>query len=171
MPWTPAALPEHRFTGTLYRALNPLWMRQPLSGEGARRHGGRFNARGTPALYTALTPEGAIAEANQAGRPFEPVTLVAYRADVAPVLDTTDPAQAAAQGVDQGVLAADDWRLRMIEDGASDSQRLAARLIGAGWAGMIVPSFARGVRPGARNLVLWRWDGALQVIDSEGRLN
>ncbi len=36
---------------------------------------------------------------------------------------------------------------------------------------MIVPSFARGVKPGARNLVLWQWDGALTVIDSEGRLN
>ena len=86
-----AALPDGRFVGTIYRALNPLWMRQPLSGEGARRHGGRFNARGTPALYTALTPEGAMAEANQAGRPFEPVTLVAYEADLGPVLDATLP--------------------------------------------------------------------------------
>jgi RES domain-containing protein len=166
-----AALPEHRFTGTLYRALNPLWMRTPLSGEGARRHGGRFNARGTRAFYTALTPEGAIAEANQAGRPFEPVTLVAYRADIAPVLDSGDAALCAAEGVEAAVLAADDWRLRMLEDGVSESQRLAARLIAAGWAGMIVPSFARGVRPGSRNLVLWRWEGALTVIDSEGRLN
>jgi RES domain-containing protein len=166
-----AALPEHRFTGTLYRALNPLWMRTPLSGEGARRHGGRFNAKGTPALYTALTPEGAIAEANQAGRPFEPVTLVAYTADVAPVLDTGDPELSAAVGVEAAVLAADDWRMQMIEGGLSDGQRLAARLIAAGWAGMIVPSFARGVKPGARNLVLWTWEGTLSVIDSEGRLN
>jgi RES domain-containing protein len=161
-----AALPDARFVGTLYRALNPLWMRQPLSGEGARRHGGRFNARGTPALYTALTPEGAMAEANQAGRPFEPVTLVAYEADVGPVLD----AVAANPDIDPAVLAADDWRLRMLEDGVSPSQLLAARLIAAGWIGMIVPSFARGVAPGARNLVLWQWEGALRVIDSEGRL-
>ncbi len=98
------------------------------------------------------------------------MTLVAYQADVAPVLDTADAALCAAEGVEPAVLAADDWRLRMIEDGMSESQRLAARLIAAGWAGMIVPSFARGVRPGARNLVLWRWDGALTVIDSEGRL-
>lgn len=170
MPWTRAALPEPRFTGTLYRALNPLWMRQPLSGEGARRHGGRFNPKGIPALYTALTPEGAIAEANQAGRPFEPVTLVAYEADVAPVLDATDPAQQASAGVDPAVLAADDWRLQMRNGGQSGGQGLALRLMGEGWAGMIVPSFARGVKPGARNLVLWRWDGALRVIDNEGRL-
>ncbi len=167
----PDPTPEnHRFQGTLYRALNPLWMRQPLSGEGARRHGGRFNPEGTAALYTALTPEGAIAEANQAGRPFEPVTLVAYEADLGPVMDACNPVALAELGIDPGVLAADDWRLRMREDGASGGQRLAARLIGEGWAGLIVPSFAKGVKPGARNLVLWRWDCGLRVIDSEGRL-
>ncbi len=168
-----AALPDpltdagHRFTGTLYRALNPVWMRQPLSGEGARRHGGRFNARGTAALYTALTPEGAMQEANQAGRPFEPVTLIAYEADLGPVLDATMPGP---DRPDPAVLAADDWRLQMQDRGASDGQTLAARLIAAGWVGMIVPSYARGVAPGARNLVLWHWQDGLRVIDSEGRL-
>lgn len=160
-------MPDRRFTGTLFRALNPLWMKEPLSGEGARRHGGRFNRKGTPALYTSLTPEGAIAEANQAGRPFEPVMLVAYAADLFPVLDATDPGQTEA---DPKILASDDWRLQMHDKGASEGQRLAERLIAAGWAGMIVPSFARGVAQGARNLVLWRWQGVLRVIDSEGRL-
>ena len=41
-----------RFQGILYRALNPMRAREPLSGEGARLYGGRFNPRGTPALYT-----------------------------------------------------------------------------------------------------------------------
>ena len=58
----------------------------------------------------------------------------------------------------------------MRNGGQSGGQGLALRLMGEGWAGMIVPSFARGVKPGARNLVLWRWDGALRVIDNEGRL-
>jgi RES domain-containing protein len=163
-------LPDHRFTGTLYRALNPRWMREPLSGAGACRHGGRFNPKGTPALYTALSPEGAIAEANQAGRPFEPITLVAYLADVGPVLDTADPSLTHREGIDPRVLAADDWRLQMHTGGMSESQQLAARLIASGWAGMFVPSYARGVRPGSRNLVLWHWQGAVTVIDSEGRL-
>ena len=39
------------YGGKLYRSLNPVFAREPLSGEGARRHGGRFNPKGTPALY------------------------------------------------------------------------------------------------------------------------
>ena len=164
-----AALPDPRFQGVVYRALNPLWMRQPLSGEGARRHGGRFNAKGTAALYTALTPEGAISEANQIGRPFEPVTLVAYEADLGPVFDACDSDGMKAEGIDPASLSADDWRLTMRQRGLSDGQRLAARLIAAGWIGMIVPSLAKGVKPGARNLVLWHWQDGLRVIDTEGR--
>ena len=33
-----------RFRGTVYRAHNPQWSWTPLSGEGASRHGGRFNS-------------------------------------------------------------------------------------------------------------------------------
>ena len=37
-----------RSRGVVYRAHNPQWSWTPLSGEGARRHGGRFNRRGVP---------------------------------------------------------------------------------------------------------------------------
>ena len=40
-----------RFRGTVYRAHNPQWAWTPLSGEGTRRHGERFNKRGVPALW------------------------------------------------------------------------------------------------------------------------
>ena len=40
-----------RFRGIVYRAHNPQWSWTPLSGEGARRRGGRLNRRGVPALY------------------------------------------------------------------------------------------------------------------------
>ncbi len=78
------------YTGTLYRALNPIWARTPLSGEGAARFGGRFNPKGTPALYTSLLPETAMREANQVGA-FQPITLVAYHAEVTRIFDATDP--------------------------------------------------------------------------------
>ena len=172
----PASTPEPavRFRGVVYRALNPVWSRAPLSGEGARRFGGRFNAVGTPALYTSTTPMGAVREANQIGSAFEPVTLVAFDADVGPVLDATDAAALALRRIDGAALASDDWRIRVRETGSSYGQRTAAGLIAAGYAGMLVGSFARGAPPDAVNLVLWRWGADLParlvVMDREGRL-
>ena len=37
------------YRGKLYRALNPIHAREPLSGRGAALYGGRFNPKGTPA--------------------------------------------------------------------------------------------------------------------------
>lgn len=152
----------------VYRALNPVYARDPLSGTGAALHGGRFNRKGRAALYTALTPIGAVTEANQAGRPFEPVVLVAYEGTVGPCLDGTDPAHLAALGLAAADLAAPDWRLVMVQQGITPLQQACERLIGLGYHGLIAPSFAPGAG-GARNLVLWRWEG-LSAIDHEGRL-
>jgi RES domain-containing protein len=162
-----------RYRGLLYRALNPIWARQPLSGDGARLHGGRFNPKGRAALYASLTPLTAIREANRAGA-FQPVTLVCYRADLDPVLDARDPAALAAHGATTELVADDAWRLRMTAAGMAPTQALADRLIAAGFAGMLVRSFAPGATPADLNLVLWRWGAeppaALSVIDDEGRL-
>ena len=77
-------LKDGRYTGPLYRALNPVYAREPLSGRGAELYGGRFNAKGTPALYTSLDPATALREANPVGRP-QPTTLVSYKADLGPI--------------------------------------------------------------------------------------
>ena len=82
-----------RFRGLVYRAHNPQWSWTPLSGEGARRHGGRFNRRGIPALYTSLSPLTAIREAQPLGRPMQPLTLYACEVDVEPVVDALDEDQ------------------------------------------------------------------------------
>ncbi len=153
----------------LYRALNPVYARDPLSGKGAALNGGRFNRRGRAALYTALSAVGAVDEANQAGRPFEPVTLVCYTGRIGPCLDGTDLAHLAAMGLTAALLAADDWRLQMRARGLSGAQVACERLITLGYHGLIAPSFAPGAAPGARNLVLWHW-AELTVIDTEGRL-
>jgi RES domain-containing protein len=63
-----------RFHGVVFRAHNPRWAFAPTSGEGAARHGGRFNPPGTLALYTALSPKTAWTEAQQ-GFPFLPYRL------------------------------------------------------------------------------------------------
>lgn len=153
----------------VYRALNPVYARDPLSGKGAQTYGGRFNAKGTPALYTSLTPETAIREANQVGT-LQPTTLVAYQADITPILDGTDATALAEYGVTPAQLADPGWR----NVTPAPTQSFAALLVAQGFAGMIVPSYAKGATPDARNLVLWVWGDApptlLRVIDDEGRL-
>ena len=78
-----------RYTGQLCRALNPIYAREPLSGRGAELDGGRFNAKGTPALSTALAPAIALREANRVGS-LQPTVLISYNADLGSILDTRD---------------------------------------------------------------------------------
>src|SRR5690606_4555103 len=53
------------WSGKLYRALNPVYAREPLSGRGAELYGGRFNPKGMPALYASTSVLTALREANQ----------------------------------------------------------------------------------------------------------
>lgn len=162
-----------RFEGPLYRALNPVYARTPLSGDGAARYGGRFNAKGTPALYAALDPTTALRESNQVGS-LQPTVLVSYRAALGPIFDARDSAALAARGMTPDALADPAWRMTMIKAGRAPTQAFAAALAGEGFAGLLVQSFAKGAVPGALNLVLWRWQGAdhqLEVIDDEDRLS
>ena len=161
------------YQGLLYRALNPIRAREPLSGEGARLHGGRFNPKGIPALYTALSVMTAIREANQIGT-LQPTTLVCYEADITPVFDATDSDALGAYDMTPADLAAEDWRLRMRAESKAPTQILAERLIADGFAGLRVPSFAKGATGEDLNVVLWIWGNALParlvLIDDEGRL-
>lgn len=83
-------LPETgiRFVGSVFRAHNTEWAWDPLSGEGARRHGGRFNAVGQPALYAAMREVGTIREASSLGRPMQPLTLCEYAVDCTCLFDS-----------------------------------------------------------------------------------
>ena len=158
-----------RFAGLLYRALNPLYAREPLSGQGAARFGGRFNRIGRPALYTSLAPDTALREANQAGT-LQPTTLVALDADVEPLLDGRSAEALAPFGIAVAALADPAWRDRMLARRPVPTQELAEAAIGQGFIGILVPSYARGARPDALNAVLWRWDGRLRLVDDTNRL-
>jgi len=161
------------YTGTLYRALNPVWARAPLSGEGAARFGGRFNPRRMPALYTSLRPETALREANQVGA-FQPITLIAYRAAITRIFDATDPAALAKCGLSPADLADPTWRDAMHAGDTPPTQRLARDLTAMGHTGMLVPSFIPNAQTADRNLVLWVWGNGspaeLDLIDDHGRL-
>jgi RES domain-containing protein len=153
-----------------YRALNPIWVRDPLSGEGARKYGGRFNAKGTPALYLALDAMTAVREVSQIGQPLQPTVLVSYHVDAKSVFDATNTDALGQYATTPADLAANDWRIHT----PAPTQTLATRLIADGYAGMWAPSFARGVPPGATNLILWHWGPDLPIrvtlIDDERRL-
>lgn len=171
--YTPDGASAIRYRGNLYRAINPIYAREPLSGRGAAIYGGRFNPKGVPALYTSLTILTALREANQVGS-LQPTTLVSYDADIERVFDSGNAAAMDAQGMSPGALADPAWRDEMRTHREGATQRFARRLITAGYHGLLVQSFAPGAGPDDRNLVLWEWGAAsaarLVLIDDENRL-
>ncbi len=163
-----------RLRAIVWRAHHPRWAFDPASGEGAARRGGRFNRVGTPALYTSLRFETAWTEAQQAF-PFkaQPMTLVGYEVDCEDIADLTDAATLAALGADPAALAC-PWEYLAAKGETPPSWELADRLIAAGQAGILAPSFAPGATDADVNAILWRWSPSpphqVKVVDDAGRL-
>lgn len=133
----------------LYRAHNPFWAFQPLSGAGAARAGGRFNAPGVAALYLSFDEATSAAEYRQDNPLTEPYLLVAYLANLPPLVDLRlfdnrwDP------------LWNDwdcDWRQMFVSGMTPPSWELGDNVQQSGEVGLIFPSTAR---PGGLNLVLY----------------
>jgi RES domain-containing protein len=162
-----------RYQGKLYRALNPVYARESLSGRGAELYSDRFNPKGTPALYLATTLHTAIKEANQVGD-LQPTTIVAYDSDIENVLDSRDPAELAKFGMAPADLADPTWRDQMRGGSKAATQIFAQTLIAGGLNGLLVRSFARGASDMDLNLVLWKWGAApptkVTLIDDDRRL-
>ena len=167
-------LPTLQFAGIVYRAHHPKWAFKPLSGDGAKQHGGRFNSPGVDALYTSLDPTTAWMEAQQSF-PFkpQPMTLVAYQVNCSDVVDLNNPVVQKTMGYSSGDMAC-DW-----EDLATQKQEpptwlLANELKKLGVAGILVRSFAPGCTENNRNLIFWKWSDmpphAIQIIDDLRRL-
>lgn len=158
----------------LYRALNPVFARDPLSGRGAALFGGRFNPKGIPALYSSVSIMTALREANQVGS-LQPATLVAYEAEIDTLFDCRDESALQKMGLDASLLSNHGWREQMRLKGEATSQIFARRLIAAGYNGLLVRSFARGAGLDDLNVVLWRWRSSapsrLVLIDDENRLS
>lgn len=136
--------------------------------------GGRFNRPGIACLYTSLHLETAWLEAQQ-GFAFkaQPMTLCSYRIDCSDILDLTTAEGLAAALVTRAELAC-AWEVLAADRKRVPTWELADRLIEAGCAGIIVPSFA--ARAGERdiNLVLWHWTQdkphMVIVVDDDNRL-
>lgn len=163
-----------RFQGRCFRAHHPAWAYDPTSGEGARLTGGRFNRKGTEALYLSLRLETAVGECSQGfAHRIPPMTLCEYEVDVDPVADLASGEGRDALGIRLEELAC-PWLALTMDGQKAPSQEVAERLEHEGFAGALVPSFIPGAGPEDVNLVLWKWGSRrprlVRVHDPEGRL-
>jgi RES domain-containing protein len=161
--------------GVVFRGHHPKWAFDPLSGDGAKRYGGRLNAAGTRAFYTSLTPEGAWAETQQAfAFKAQPLTLCAYRVNCTDVLDLTTPKACAQAQINAADLACawEDFATRKLP---VPTWLIQDRLMALGVAAIMVPSFAASAPTGAINLVFWQWSHDIPhqvvLVDDYGRLS
>ena len=160
---------SQRFRGLCYRAHNPAWSFSPISGDGAKRHGGRFNPKGVHALYTSLSELVALAEYQQGflHRP-QPTTLCTYEIDCVDIVDLTNLEELETRGISPVDLAC-SWEYDRIQGKIPASWVITQNLIDEGIAGIIVPSFANNSPEEGKNLVFWAWNDTpahrVNVID------
>ena len=114
-------------------------------------------------------------EAQPLGRPMQPITICAYEVDAEPVVAALDESVCAGLGVSRAELSCPTWEAEMLAGKVPASQALSDRLIGQGYAGMLVESFAAGTDATDVNLVLWRWGAEVPcrvtLLDDENRLS
>ena len=171
---TPALTPDpvDAFKGGTLPGANPLYAREPMSGRGAKLYGGRFNRKGTPALYTSLSVMTALREANQAGT-LQPTMLVSYDGDLERVFDCRDDAALRGQEMDAAALADATWRDQMKAAGETKTQALCRRLAAVGYHGLLVRSLLD--RQTTTSILSSGWSDAapcrLTLIDDEHRLS
>ena len=152
MTWHLEAAGHAAFRGRFWRMLAPRWAFDPLSGAGAARAGGRWNAPGQAALYFSDSHATAIAEYQQ-NLP-RPGTLTAYDVDAQDILDLCDPAVRQAVGLDEPFLRQPWKQVRDVQRQRPSCWDFVAAVATGGWQGLHVPS----VQALGTNLVLWRWN-------------
>jgi RES domain-containing protein len=138
--------------GRFWRMLAPRWAFDPLSGAGAARAGGRWNAPGQATLYLSNTHATAIAEYQQ-DLP-RPGTLTAYDVDAQDILDLSNQVVRQAIGLDDLFLRQPWKHVRDVKRQRPTCWDFVATVAAGGWQGLRVPS----VQAPGTNLVLWRWN-------------
>jgi RES domain-containing protein len=156
-----------------YRGHDPQWALSPLSGDGAKARGGRFNPIGVPALYLGATLDAVIAEMTHGfAHRLEPLTVVSYDVDVEDIVDLRTAASRRAAGIKLVDIGC-SWELDLAHGREPASWCIVNRLRKTA-AGILVPSFAKGARKDMHNLVLWKWGPHLPyrvtAHDPSGRL-
>ena len=146
-----------RFTGRCYRGHDPMWSFTPMSGEGASKTGGRFNRRGEPTLYLALSIRAAVNEITQGlSLRLAPLTICEYDIDCEPIVDLSTLTAQSSHRVAASDLAC-SWMTFLDTSREAPSWLVVDKLKQRGFAGMIAPSFAIGANFDDKNLILWKW--------------
>ena len=146
-----------RFVGECFRAHDPNWSWTPLSGAGAALKGRRFNWPGLEALYLSLSYPTVFREVSTGfAHRLTPYVLCSYDVDCEDIADLRTDDGRTGLGVTLADLAC-AWGDALIAGRQPASWTIVRRLIGEGYAGVLVPSFATGATVDDQNLVLWRW--------------
>ncbi len=157
-----ARLPARSWKGVAYRSSTPAYAgsRDLLSGEGVRRHGGRWNPPGAfAAVYASLSPETALEEALSRFREYGisvaeamPRVLTALEVDVAALVDLTSPGARRTLRVSRRRMRSEPWRRAADEGREALTQAIGRGAFERGLEGLLVFS---APDPRGRNLVLF----------------
>lgn len=150
------------WSGTAYRSTALAYQKpgEILSGEGSRRHGGRWNPRGEfAAVYASLDPETAMAETLAYFRYYRlpehaamPRVFWAIQAHLSCVLDLGSAEVCQLLAISRDSLTAEDWRRTSMTPAGSFTQALGRAAFSAGFEALLAPSAAR---PDGTNLVVF----------------
>lgn len=145
-------VPPRAFSGVAFRSASPAFAasREMLSGEGVRRHGGRWNPPGLfAAVYASLSPETAIAEALSHFRHYGipdadamPRVLVAVELDLAAVADLSDGRSRRTLRVSRRRMRGEPWRSLQGAGREAITQSIGRAAFEAGLEGLLAPSAA-----------------------------
>lgn len=154
-----------------YRVIAPAYARQPKSGMGAARQGGRFNRPGQEALYLALDEATALAEYRQENPWLPPGLICTFFLRGLRVADLSAGYDAARWPVLWADFAV-DWRAEWFGHAVEPpTWYMADDVFAAGLDGILFPSQARA---GGVNLVIYRSserpEQQLRVYDPKGAL-
>jgi RES domain-containing protein len=143
--------------------------RPPLSGEGARFSGGRWNPpRSFPVLYLGLSREVVVGEFHRLAarqrlvpEAFLPRTYYSYQVELTALLDLRPASARSALGLGDGDLSAEDLaRCQAVGEAAHACNREGILVPGAAGDGDVLAVFIARLRPASmvRDVAAETWE-------------